>query len=80
MAKGELEKNEKSSYNEGKENDNALSLQDERLRIIREFTLMSNLFMNVVFEYKPACEHALRIIMDTPDLIVKRVTTQRDIE
>lgn len=42
----------------------------------RQFNLLSNVFMSVALNHKPACQYVLRILTGIPDLTVKEVRSQ----
>ena len=51
----------------------------DRERIVekaKKFNLLSNVFMSVALDDKPACQHVLRILTDIPDLVVKEIRVQ----
>lgn len=63
------------------ENMNAANLESRYARyrdVIKNFTLMSDIFMRNVFKDKACVEYVLQVIMDMPDLRVREYTLQKD--
>ena len=60
---------------------NAANLESRYARyrdVIKNFTLMSDIFMRNVFKDKACVEYVLQVIMDMPDLRVREYTLQKD--
>lgn len=56
-----------------------ISMKDQLVEKARSFNLLSNVFMNVVLNDIPACQHVIRVITGIPDLVVKEVRSQHRI-
>lgn len=56
-----------------------ISIKDQLVEKARSFNLLSNVFMNVVLNDIPACQHVIRVITGIPDLVVKEVRSQHRI-
>lgn len=48
-----------------------INIKDRLVERARSFNLLSNVFMNVVLNDIPACQHVIRVITGIPDLVVK---------
>lgn len=56
-----------------------INIKDRLVEKARSFNLLSNVFMNVVLNDIPACQHVIRVITGIPDLVVKEVRSQHRI-
>ncbi len=56
-----------------------INIKDRLVERARSFNLLSNVFMNVVLNDIPACQHVIRVITGIPDLVVKEVRSQHRI-
>lgn len=50
--------------------------REERIAKIRQFTLMSDVFLSVALQDPAACQHVLRVLTGIDTLVVKEVRTQ----
>ena len=54
----------------------SILLREKGIAQAKQFNLLSNVFISVVLNDIPACQHVLRIITGIDDLVVKEVRTQ----
>lgn len=55
---------------------NRITDREQRVEEARKFNLLSNVFMSVALNDKPACQYVLRILTGIDDLVVKEVRGQ----
>ena len=55
---------------------NLISSREEKLAVLQELSLMSNVFMSVALGDKETCQYVLRILMGIDDLVVQEIRTQ----
>lgn len=48
-------------------------LQKQQHKLVQEYTLMDDIFMSAVLSDPLVCQHVLRIILQEPELIVRKV-------
>lgn len=56
-----------------------LQMKEKLVEEARGFNLLSNVFMSVVLNDVPACQHVIRTLTGMPDLVVKEVKAQHRI-
>ena len=65
--------------NTDKNSQGILADRERRVEEARKFNLLSNVFMSVALNDKPACQYVLRILTGIQDLVVKEIRTQHRI-
>lgn len=59
-----------------KKTKNLLITKEKFMSEVKEYNLLSDVFMSVALEDKEACQYVLRVLMEKDDLIVKEVRSQ----